>query len=131
MFAVKVGRTELFDDISPAPGHDHFPLVDATRVLSRQLSSGDVISLDLSGVDQLTDFFFKFLIDSKLTFPALTKVNCVGTSGLIMRFNGCRLMTEAVFGMLMNADMHLFTLDMMSTNVAVLPNIFGENLRYS
>ena len=27
--AVKVGRKELFDDNSPAPGHDFFPLIDA------------------------------------------------------------------------------------------------------
>lgn len=48
-----------------------------------------------------------------------------------MRFNGCRQLTEASLGALMNADMCLYTIEMMSTNVAIVPNIFGEILAHT
>ena len=48
------------------------------NALYSNLTSGDLVTIDLYGTDQVTDLFFKVVLDFNLKFPSLTKLNLSG-----------------------------------------------------
>ena len=60
-----------------------------------ELASADLVAIDLTGVDQLTDAFFRVLMDSKLMFPSMRKITLTGNGDLC---TGSHILLTSILG---------------------------------
>ncbi|XP_064609096.1 uncharacterized protein LOC135473183 [Liolophura sinensis] len=138
-------RKDLFESFEI---NDHFPILYCKTFLMSQMSSGDIVSLNFSGVDQLTDAFFYTLLAGNISLPHLNSMICAGCVHLtdlsvkwivkmfpdlkLVNFNGCINLTEKSFHQLWASASPPGDILMMGTNIGVdLLSPAGENLSLS
>ncbi|KAL5004316.1 hypothetical protein ScPMuIL_017772 [Solemya velum] len=122
--------------------NDYLPLAPVKELLMTQALTSDVVSLNLSGLEQLTDVFFHVLKFFNIRFGSLTKLNCSGCHHLTdtgirwasevftglqeVEFKGCKNLTERSLYYLLTSEQSFISISMMGTSVGVVPGEYSN-----
>ncbi|XP_059176564.1 uncharacterized protein LOC131956158 [Physella acuta] len=144
---VTLSRKELFEEEFEKSGNippEYLPIHIVKPIIIQQNLSADLVTLNLNGIDQLTDFLFAHLHGGGMTtvpkFSNLKKLNMVGCTnisdqGLIwitrlfpdiqmLEVNACRKITEKGLHYLFSNCNKLQNVSAMATNAAIIPDSY-------
>ncbi|GFO37940.1 leucine-rich repeat serine/threonine-protein kinase 1 [Plakobranchus ocellatus] len=138
---VTLSRKELFEEEYERNGEtppEHFPLHVVKPTIVSENISADLFTLNLNGIDQLTDLLFPLLLVPNNSFMNLKKLLLNGCLNLtdqalkwiarlfptlqMLELNACRNITEKGLHHIFQGCPALQNLSIMGTNVSLIPD---------